>query len=316
MNELQALITQEPGVIHFNFEDLKAQLSKKMEIYQGAVFTEEHKSTAKAELASLRKLKESVDKRRKEVKVQAMQPYMEFERQVKELIAIIDEPIALIDRQLKEMEEVRIQKRREEVRILWDKCIGELSEVLPLEKIYDKKWDNATTSMKNIEKDLIVLIEKTNQEISIIRNSQSDVMEDALELYKKSLDLTGALTHINTYEANKRKALELEEEKRRLEEDRRRQEEIERAKAEERQKLAEIEAARAEERRMAADAFELSSEESEKTPFSTCDEADSLPFEQPTTITAFYKVVASRDELEQVEMAFNSIGIYFERRDA
>ena len=43
---------------------------------------------------------------------------------------------------------------------------------------------------------------------------------------------------------------------------------------------------------------------------------DELPFEQPTTITAFYKVVATPEELEEVEMAFNSIGIYYTRRDA
>ena len=41
---------------------------------------------------------------------------------------------------------------------------------------------------------------------------------------------------------------------------------------------------------------------------------DELPFEQPSTVTAFYRVVATPAELEEVEMAFNSIGIYFERR--
>ena len=42
---------------------------------------------------------------------------------------------------------------------------------------------------------------------------------------------------------------------------------------------------------------------------------DNLPFEQPTTITAYYRIVATPEELEAVETAFNSIGIYFERRD-
>ena len=55
MKELQIKISQEPAVIRCNFEDVKAQLSAKMAEYQGAVFTEESKSVAKAELASLRK---------------------------------------------------------------------------------------------------------------------------------------------------------------------------------------------------------------------------------------------------------------------
>ena len=52
MKELQIKISQEPAVIRCNFEDVKAQLSAKMAEYQGAVFTEESKSVAKAELAS------------------------------------------------------------------------------------------------------------------------------------------------------------------------------------------------------------------------------------------------------------------------
>lgn len=67
MEELQIKISQEPAVIRCNFEDVKAQLSAKMAEYQGAVFTEESKSVAKAELASLRKTREEVEKRRKEV---------------------------------------------------------------------------------------------------------------------------------------------------------------------------------------------------------------------------------------------------------
>ena len=42
---------------------------------------------------------------------------------------------------------------------------------------------------------------------------------------------------------------------------------------------------------------------------------DDLPFEQPHTQTVFYRVVATPEELEQVEIVFNSIGIFFERRD-
>jgi len=49
--------------------------------------------------------------------------------------------------------------------------------------------------------------------------------------------------------------------------------------------------------------------------FSKEDEIDDLPFVTPTTVTAFYKIIATPEELEEVEMAFNSIGIIFERRE-
>lgn len=318
MNELKIEISQEPAVIRCNFKDVKAKLSEKMEEYQGAVFTEESKSVAKAELASLRKTREEVEKRRKEVKAQCLVPYNDFEEKVKELLEIIDEPICLIDSQLKEMEAERIRKRHGDVETLYAECAGEWAEYLPLKEIYVKKWDNATTSLKQIEKELLAMAEKVASEIGIIRNTQSDVVEDALQVYQKSRDLGAALTRINIYEDNKKRALEAERIRREQEEEQRRQAEIERAREEERRKLEEIAKAREEERKKAEETLKAAAVATKdpEVPFFLEDEEDDLPFPQPQTVTAFYKVVATEEELERVEMAFNSIGIWFERRDA
>lgn len=320
MKELQIKISQEPAVIRCNFEDVKAQLSEKMAEYQGAVFTEESKSVAKAELASLRKTREEVEKRRKEVKAQCLVPYNDFEEKVKELLEIIDEPICLIDSQLKEMEAERIRQRHADVETLYAECTGEWAEYLPLKEIYVKKWDNATTSLKQIEKDLLAMIEKVASEVAIIRNTQSDVMDDALLLYKKGRDLAAALTKVNTYEDNKKRALEAERIRYQQEEEQRRQAEIERAREEERRKLEEIAKAREEERKKSEEALKAAAMETPEpeVPFSLDDaeDGDDLPFPQPQTVTMWYKIIATPDELEQAEMALNSLGIYFERRQA
>lgn len=320
MKELQIKISQEPAVIRCNFEDVKAQLSAKMAEYQGAVFTEESKSVAKAELASLRKTRDEIEKRRKEVKAQCLVPYNDFEEKVKELLEIIDEPICLIDGQLKEMEAERIRKRHKEVETLYADCIGEWAEYLPLKEIYVKKWDNATTSLKQIEKELLAMIEKVASEVAIICNTQSDVMDDALLLYKKGRDLAATLTKVNTYEDNKKRALETERIRIQQEEEQRRQAEIERAREEERRKLEEIAKAREEERKKAEEELkaEAMAAPEPEVPFSLDDaeDGDDLPFPQPQTVTMWYKVIATPEELEQVEMAFNSIGIHFERRQA
>lgn len=320
MKELQIKISQEPAVIRCNFEDVKAQLSAKMAEYQGAVFTEESKSVAKAELASLRKTRDEVEKRRKEVKAQCLVPYNDFEEKVKELLEIIDEPICLIDSQLKEMEAERIRQRHADVGTLYAECTGEWAEYLPLKEIYVKKWDNATTSLKQIEKELLAMIEKVASEVAIIRNTQSDVMDDALLLYKKGRDLAAALTKVNTYEDNKKRALEAERIRYQQEEEQRRQAEIERAREEERRKLEEIAKAREEERKKAEEALKAAAMETPEpeVPFSLDDaeDGDDLPFPQPQTVTMWYKVIATPEELEQTEMALNSLGIYFERRQA
>lgn len=52
-----------------NFDALEEQLDKKLDEYRGAVFTEDTKTIAKAEIASLRRLKKDIeDGRNKDVK--------------------------------------------------------------------------------------------------------------------------------------------------------------------------------------------------------------------------------------------------------
>ena len=180
--------------------------------------------------------------------------------------------------------------------------------------------DNATTSLKQIEKELLAMVEKVSSEVAIIRNTQSDVVDDALKIYQKSRDLGAALTRINTYEDNKKRALETERIRIQQEEEQRRQAEIERAREEERRKLEEIAKAREEERKKAEEALKAAAMETPEpeVPFSLDDaeDGDDLPFPQPQTVTMWYKIIATPDELEQVEMALNSLGIYFERRQA
>lgn len=306
MSEFQIMVELNSGSIVMNTDELKKKLSEKMAEYKNIVFTEESKSIAKSELASLRRLKKDVDERRKVIKAQWNAPLEVFEKEVKQLQLIIDEPINEIDTQLKEMEAERIRKKREAIHALYIEVVAEASEYLPFNEIYDSKWDNAGTNMKKIREAMEQLVTKAANDIAIIQNSLSDVKDEAISIYKINRDLGAALTHINAYEANKKKVLEAENARREREEVRRREEEIARARANERAHLEELNKVKTE-KQECPDYIPIAPPE--------FDEDDSLPFVQPTTKTVFYKVVATPEELEQVEMAFNSIGIYFERRE-
>ena len=146
--------------------------------------------------------------------------------------------------------------------------------------------------------------------VDTIKNMNSDKSAEALKYYLQSGNLPEAISMITKYEQDKARILKEQEEKRAREEERRKQMELERIRAEERAAIEREERIRAEERaRMESEAVKASMKEC-----AGFDDAE-LPFEQPSTITAYYKVIATAEELEQVEMAFNSIGIYFERRD-
>ena len=313
MNELTLAIKQNPGTIEMNFDALEEQLDKKLDEYRGAVFTEDTKTIAKAEIASLRRLKKDIEDGRKTVKKKWMEPYDAFDKRMKILSTKVDEPINAINEQVQAFEEKRRQEKREEIHRMYEDCVSEYEEsreFIVLDKLYDPKWENASVSMKSIKKDMAEKMSAIQTAVSSIKAMRSDKELDALALYKRTLNLNDAIQMIMTYEQNKADALRREDERRQLEEERRIQAEIERARVAEREAIRREEQIRKEEQ-----------EKAEKVKVAAIESLpdisdDDLPFEQPTTVTAYYRVVATPDELEAVEMAFNSIGVYFERRES
>ena len=306
MNELTLAIKQNPGTIELNFDDLEEQLEKKLADYRGVQFTEESKTVAKAEVASLRKLKKNIEDGRKAVKKKWMEPYDEFDKRMKALSAKVDEPIDAINHQVQEFEDKRRREKRAEILKLYEDLLSEYKgyeDFMPLEKIYDPKWDNASTSIKSIKTTMNEKMSGIKTAVTSIKAMRSEKESDALEMYKVTMDLNRSIQMIINYESVKAEALKHEEERRQREEERRRQAEIDRAVAAEREAIRREEEIRKEQAEMKVC--------SDPIPAVADDE---LPFVQPNTVTAFYRVVATPEELEQVEMAFNSIGIYFERR--
>ncbi len=217
--ELKILSPQESGFlkeIQWNNEELKAEIAEKMQEYTALVFTEETIKEAKADRAKLNKLRTAFEDERKQIKKLCMAPYDVFEKQVKELIALIDEPIQLIDRQIKEVE----QKKREEKRTAIEELFSSIGfqSFVKLEHVWDDKWLNATVSLAKIEEQMRSKMYQVGQDVMTIHNL-SEFSFEAMEVYKKSLDLTQAIQEGQRLsEIQKRKAAYEEEQRRKQEE--------------------------------------------------------------------------------------------------
>ena len=313
MNELTLSVKQNPGVIELNFNEIEKALDAKLAEYKGAVFTEESKPIAKAEIANLRKLKKEFEDARKGVKREWMKPYEDFEAKMKRLTEKIDEPINLIDSQLKEFERKRKEERREKIQQIYEEAVGDMAEYCELERIYDPKWENATTTVKSIKDSITQSVENVRTAVNTISGMQSDAVEKALEIYKDSQDMAKAIAYIKNYEQQRAEIMRREEERRRQEEERRRKAEEERIRESERA-AAEREAKI---REQAVKEAEAAQQEKAAAPF----EAEKtggdeiMPFVQPDTRTVIYRVVATEEDLQAIDMALDSIGVYYERRD-
>lgn len=216
--ELRIISPQEGGFIkeiQWNKEELKAWVAEKVKDYRGLVFTEATIPDAKKDRADLNKLKKAFEDERKRIKKLCLEPYEDFERQEKELIAMIDEPLQLIDRQIKEVEEKRKEEKRLRIEELFS-TIG-FQTFVSLDMVWDEKWLNATVSMSKIEEQMKSRMYQIGEDVFTIRNLPEFSFE-AMEVYKKSLDLTKAIQEGQRLsEIQKRKAA-YEEERHRKEE--------------------------------------------------------------------------------------------------
>lgn len=297
MQEINLLVEQKNGSIETNFEEIKAALAAGLEEYKGMVFTAESQPEAKKTVASLRKLKKAMNDRRIEIKKAFMVPYTNFEAQVKELDKLIDEPIDFISGQIEEFERRRVEAKKAMICEIYTGIMAEhgtVMEYLPLDRIYDSRWENSTTTQKAITEAITAHVEHVEKDLDTIRAMESEFEDKGLAKYRATLELSDAITAMNQYQKQK--------------------EEILRRQAEEEQRKAEEEARRAaeEEQRKAA----LVHEESvvpEVVPDVALEEEKAVRSATAPEGTVRYEVVADPFQIAQLEAAMREYGIKFRR---
>ena len=196
------LQTALPAEIGFNFEELKTELAERLEHYNGLIITEDGIKEAKADRAKLNKLRTAIDTRRKDIKKEYLKPYNEFEGKIKELTLLIDEPIKAIDTQLESYEERRKEAKLEKIWDAYEETIpAVVKEIIPLDRILDPKWLNATTSMKSVGEDLENWAKRVNADLLALDTVEEAYQAAVREKYIATLDVSAALAHMDSLKA-------------------------------------------------------------------------------------------------------------------
>lgn len=212
-------------VIEWNHEEIKAEVAEKVAHYNTLVYTDEQIKDAKADRATLNKFVTVLEDKRKEVKKQCLAPYEEFEKKLKEITAIVQEPISLIDKQVKGYEEKCKADKMEAIKELFTK-VG-FQTFVTLDKIFNQKWLNASVKLSSIEQEMNDLKYQIGTDIAAI-NMIPEFAFEALEVYKTTLNLPKALEEAHRMsEIAKAKAAQESELKRQAEEQQRLKKEAE-----------------------------------------------------------------------------------------
>ncbi len=252
MNELEKVkVNKNLGTIDSNLDEVKASIESYIKDYENYAVSEDTVKDSKQLVADLRKQQKALDDERKQIKKEWNAPFTEWETKAKDVIALYDKPIILINDQLLKFEEDRKAKKKEEIKAVYlqvvDAMNNELEDYCPIEKIYDAKWENASVSLKTIKDEIQQKLEAVGLQLSTIRSMESKFEDKGLAEYKKTLDLQAAIQLMNRFKKQEEEILARQEAERKAKEERERleaeqKEERERLEAEQKEECERLEA--------------------------------------------------------------------------
>lgn len=213
-------------VIKWNKEELEAAVKHKIAEYENVAYTVDNMKQAKADRAELNRLIKAIEERRKKVKKIINEPYDVFESELKEILALIQEPVSIIDRQVKAFEDRQKEEKKKSIQKSYDEVIGDLAEILPFERVFDNRYLNQTYKLVTAQTEVREKVEKVRTDLEAIDSLESKYKLNAKDVYIKTLDLSEAL-------AENKRLFDLEE---KLEVEKRRKEEEERIRLEAKEK--------------------------------------------------------------------------------
>ena len=282
MEELK--VVQQAGVINTNLDAIEAEIKEQMAEYKDYVVTEDSVKTDKKVLADLRKLEKDLNKARIATKKEYMKAFDEFEGRCKSVIALVSEPINLINSQIELFDEEKKLEKVKHIKELYAENIKDLEKFLPFEKVMEAnpKWTNASTKDQYILFDLNGMILKVKNDLTAIHALNSEIEQECIDTYANfGNDLSMAIQRNSQYIADKAKV-------------------VEQAKAEA------IEQATSDNTEVTENVVE-----EVKTATENVSPLEGTNLDAMVQKTKTAKIVVSLEDLEQVEQTLNFMGISF-----
>ncbi|WP_303001248.1 DUF1351 domain-containing protein [uncultured Eubacterium sp.] len=218
--------------IDWNFEELKKEITEKAEMYGSLVYTDENIKEAKADRAKLNKFIKVLEDKRKDVKKMMLEPYTQFESQVKELVSIIGEANDNIASQVKAYTEKLREEKREKVKEIYDKAMSVegaegIAEILTFDRVFKESFLNSSTTFKSIVNEIEDLRDRVRHDLEVINADTGEHQFEMKQSYLKNLDMTEAISVKQQFEENARKKAEYEAKRKAEMEERKAREEAE-----------------------------------------------------------------------------------------
>lgn len=218
-NEIEAKING-VATVEDNINEVKEYAISLKEYYSKLVFTDDQKTEAENERATINKLVKQVADSRKRIVDEFKKPINLFENTAKETEKILKETSDFIDIQVKNFEEKEKNIRKENARKIYEENIEELQDIISFEKIFNIKWLNKgmwkkDNSSPEIEKEIIEIREKVKNGLKAIEDLNSEFELEVKNTFLQDFSLENAIfknTQLNNQKELMSKVSEKKEE--------------------------------------------------------------------------------------------------------
>lgn len=212
MESRELAVTLKPGKpIATDWTHIDKKIADVLELYGGVTVELSYLKQAKNDRAFLNALVASVEQKRKDAKAAYMEAYLAFEAEVKEHLAPVREASAAIDRQIKDLEAIERQEKRDNLAAYWEGCAGALAEVVPFSRILDDKWLNKSVSTRSVMEEMDKLVERIATDDQTLDSLQLSHHIEAKAEYFATLDLSKAIARSKQLDEQEEAARRLEE---------------------------------------------------------------------------------------------------------
>ena len=198
-----------------NMNEVKEYALQMKEYYSNLVFNDGQVKEAKDERASINKIAKKVADYRKDIVSEFNKPLEAFVTTAKETESILKEASNCIDVQVKKYEEEEKENKKAECENLFNEMIGDLSELVSFEKVFNSRWLNKTTKMSEVESDIKTIIEKVNSGLKAIKELNSEFETELINTFLEDFDITRAIfknTQLKEQKEKMAKTVEAKEE--------------------------------------------------------------------------------------------------------
>lgn len=204
--DLQLVVsTKTLGSLTTNAEKIRDMVKAALPQYSIENYSSSDVAKAKEDKSKLNKAAKALNDERIKIEKEWMKPFGDFKEVVTETVSLIKNCVASIDTIIKEDDERTKNAKREQVERLAETCGLEVVGI-KLEKIWNEKWLNKTTSLKSIEKEITEKVASIKNDLETLKTFAEDY--DALvTYYKENLNLSETVAYANRLiEARKAKA--------------------------------------------------------------------------------------------------------------